>query len=299
MISIIICSVNQSYLKDVSENILHTIGVEYELLVWDNRIAKKGLCEVYNMMAAKAKYDHLCFLHEDILFENTGWGNVLCGVFTKNPAVGLIGVAGSNYKSRMYSGWYTGIPEFDAVNITHRHRSTGENVKIYKPVASEKDALHPVVCIDGVMMTCRKALWDEVKFDEKLIKGFHFYDIDFSLRAGAAMDIVVVLNIDIVHITLGGDYGDKWVEEAMRFHRQTQCRLPLYLHQPNQSDAEHRVAGHYLDRLKSEKISLTNRRKWLRDQQLYRVPSLWYAVLRFLVYEPFQLHRLHRHLKKI
>ncbi len=66
MISIIICSVNQNYLKDVAENISNSIGVEYELLVWDNREAKKGLCEVYNMMAAKARYDYLCFLHEDI-----------------------------------------------------------------------------------------------------------------------------------------------------------------------------------------------------------------------------------------
>lgn len=298
MISIIICSVNQNYLKDVSENILYSIGVEYELLVWDNRIAKKGLCEVYNMMAAKAKYDYLCFLHEDILFENTGWGKILCDVFAKNPAIGMTGVAGSNYKSKMYSGWYTGVPAFDAVNITHRHRATGEDVKMYKPVASQKDALHRVVCIDGVMINCRRSLWEKVKFDEQLIKGFHFYDIDFSLRAGALTEIVVLLNIDIVHITFGGDFGDKWVAEAIRFHQHSPSSLPLYLYQPDERDAEYSIAAHYLDRLKAEKISLANRRKWLLDQKLYRVPSLWYAVLRFLVYEPFQLHRLHRHFKK-
>jgi len=77
MISIIICSVNTAFLEQVNKNITATIGVPYELLAWDNRDAKKGICEVYNWMASKAQYAYLCFVHEDILFETENWGQHL------------------------------------------------------------------------------------------------------------------------------------------------------------------------------------------------------------------------------
>src|SRR3954471_17263970 len=108
MVSIVICSVNAGYLSSVTENIRATIGIEYELLVWNNVKEKKGLCEVYNMMAAKARYPYLCFLHEDILFTSANWGVTLIDLFRRRPAAGVVGIAGGKYKSRMYSGWYTG-----------------------------------------------------------------------------------------------------------------------------------------------------------------------------------------------
>ena len=56
MFSIIICSIHPPYLEQLRTNIANSIGQPYEILVWDNRTDKKGLCEVYNMLAAKARY---------------------------------------------------------------------------------------------------------------------------------------------------------------------------------------------------------------------------------------------------
>ena len=61
MLSLIICSINPVYLQQVKENIDSTIGVQYELLIWDNRETQKGICEVYNKMALQATFPYLCF----------------------------------------------------------------------------------------------------------------------------------------------------------------------------------------------------------------------------------------------
>ena len=68
MISLIVCSANSSMLEEFKDNVRLTIGVEYELIIFDNRIKRYGLCRVYNECAEKAKYDFLLFVHEDMYF---------------------------------------------------------------------------------------------------------------------------------------------------------------------------------------------------------------------------------------
>ena len=78
MISVLICSADNSLLNQVKANIEQTIGVEHEILFFDN-LEKKGICEVYNSLAAQAKFSYLCFVHEDILFQTLNWGLLLAG----------------------------------------------------------------------------------------------------------------------------------------------------------------------------------------------------------------------------
>jgi hypothetical protein len=300
MISIIICSINQDYLHNVSENISKTIGIEYELLVWDNRYEKKGICEVYNIMAKKAKYPQLCFLHEDIFFETQDWGVTLTGLFRDNPGTGVIGVAGSAYKSAMFSGWYTGNKDYDVYNYTHR--INGVDHKDRQPTDKE-EVFYPVVCIDGVLVACRREAWEDIQFDAEGLKGFHFYDIDFSLRAARKYGIGVTMQIDLVHITQGGDYGNRWVDVAIRYHSQQGGRLPYFLGEEIDGEqikkSELNVARLWLDRLKTEDISLHKKWEWINKQVLLRKGAiLWYPILRFLVFRPFKLHRLQRLIKR-
>ena len=99
MISIIISSVNKNQLRLVAENIRKTIGVPFELLSFDNHEGKYGICEIYNKGIAKAKYDILCFMHEDIEIHTDKWGNIVSAYFENNKELGLVGVAGSDNKS--------------------------------------------------------------------------------------------------------------------------------------------------------------------------------------------------------
>ncbi|HMH20594.1 MAG TPA: glycosyltransferase [Puia sp.] len=300
MLSIVICSVNPGYLADVTENIRLTIGIEFELLVWDNRQAKNGLCEVYNRMAGKARFPYICFLHEDILFTTKDWGLALTELFKSKPRAGVIGIAGGKYKSRTYSGWYTGQTDLDFINITHR--IGGRDIKMTQPTTGSPGE-HQVVCVDGVLIGCTRQAWEAVRFDEKVLKGFHFYDIDFSLRAAQKYEVWVTMNIDLIHITKGGDYGDNWVKEAIHYHKNRKGSLPRYdealVSEQRVKAVERSVAARWLDWLKVQKISGKNKWEWLTGQQLYKWPSLWYPILKFLLYRPLGLRAIHtRSLKR-
>src|ERR1700749_695104 len=108
MISVIISSVSPAYLEQVIKNVEDTIGVDHEIIAFDNRDGKKGICEIYNQGIGKARYDILCFMHEDIRILTANWGQAIQKTFNQNPDFGLLGIAGSDYKSLAPSGWNGG-----------------------------------------------------------------------------------------------------------------------------------------------------------------------------------------------
>lgn len=296
MLSVIICSVNEKLLSAIKNNIASTIGIEYELLIWNNKEKDYGLCEVYNLMAAKAQYPYMCFLHEDIIFQTNAWGKIAIEILNQQENIGLVGVAGGQYKGRYLSGWFSGIAEMDRYHILHKSGQRIETLSNskYWPTADSR-----VVCIDGVFMCVKKVVWEKFKFNERLLKGFHFYDIDFSLRVSKLYDVVVTARIEIVHLTMGGDFGDKWVKEAFLFHSEYSKDLPLCLKEVDIGSTEFIVSKTWLDRLKTEDISMNNKIKWIKSQQLYKYKILWWSILKFLLYRPLGGVPVHNFLKKL
>lgn len=294
MITVIVCSVKPPLLEQLKKNIANTIGVDYELLSFDNRIDKKGICAVYNDLAEKAKYDILCFAHEDILFESNFWGRVLQKNLSKD-SLGVLGVAGSKYKSAALSGWYTGNKAFDCANILHRF-----------PDRDEKNFLNPdqsillqeVVCLDGVFICCKREVWRQVLFDQNSLKGFHFYDIDFSLRSAKHHKVAVTYEIEMVHLTRGGDFGNNWVESALLFHEHNKPLLPFEKLIKASNEYELGIVKTNLDFLKSQRISWKNKKRWIKKQKLYLYPSLYYSIFKFLFYSPLNLRTIHKLFKK-
>lgn len=290
MISVIICSIRPELFKQVSTNLSRKIGVEHEILSFDNRVEKYGICRVYNILAGKAKFEYLCFLHEDVLFETDDWGKLILEEFAKDANLGLVGIAGAKYKSRIYSGWFTGIREIDCANYLHQYEDHVENV-ILAPHNDRRT--EDVVCIDGVFLFCKTDAWKATRFDEINLKGFHFYDLDFSLRMSRLYQAKVVYNVLIKHITGGGDFGDPWIETAMKFHQLHTDELPATL-SDDYRKFELKIAKNTLDVLKNFRISTANKFKWVVNQKLYLYPSLFYGIAKFLVYHPFRLKRLHK-----
>lgn len=288
MFSIVICSVNEQLLVQVKNNIAATIGIDYEILWWNNKNKRTGLCEVYNTLAAKARYPYLVFCHEDILFKTKDWGRELLFNFNLNTSISLIGVAGCKYKSKAFSGWYSGINSIDCFDIVHH--VNGQDIVLSS--GGSDATVEEVVCIDGVFMACTKAIWQQVKFNEEQLKGFHFYDIDFSLRVAEKKKVAIARNIQIIHITQGGDYGDRWVEAAFTFHENSKVALPFYKDDVP-LNTQFLIEKNWLDRLKTEPISLRNKLLWVGKQSLYLKPALWYSLLKFLLYRPLGLQRIH------
>lgn len=295
MISVVVCSRNTDFLLQVKRSISSTIGVVHEFLVWDNNAEPRGICEVYNRMAKQARYDIICFVHEDVLFNTLDWGEKLRSIFELQPEIGVIGVAGSKYKSRYSSGWYTSIKEFDCANIVHRSEK-GEQVILLRP--DNKYTLENVVCLDGVFICCRKSIWMDVMFNEADLTGFHFYDIDFTLRATRVCSVAVTFEIPIVHITHGGDFGNAWVKTSIEYHCRNRNMLPQSVNKNIDSSIDIKILKTWLDVLKQYRISWSNKLRWLTSQKLLFKPNLYYHIIKFLFYKPMKMHYFHKLIRR-
>jgi len=225
MISIIISSADAAMLKDVTANIAATIGAPYELLAVDNSKGQKGICTVYNEGVKKAKYDLICFIHEDIIIQTQNWGNTLVQTFNDNPDVGLVGVVGGSYKPLAPSIWGgLGINNVYA-NITQIHKhSDKESYLFYRNPRDKK--LENVACVDGVFLASTKKIATEIPFDEVTFTGFHCYDIDFSLAVGQKYKVAVTFELLLTHLS-EGSYTRSWMDDNLTLHKKWGDKLPV------------------------------------------------------------------------
>ena len=286
MFSVLICSINKTFLENIKLNIKETIGCEHEIIVWDNNIDQKPISEVYNHLASKAKYPYWCFVHEDVGFQTQNWSECLLKAFTANLSLGLIGIAGAKYKSRTPSGWSTGILKYDYCNIYHLNKAGQKQRLFNNPTDSQ---IEEVVNIDGVFMVIRREVWHDAIFNAQLLRGFHLYDIDFSIQVSKKWTSAVIFNIDIVHYTQGGDFGDAWIKYTLIWHKEFRNDLPLSaLTDKPPVNIEGKITNNWLYRLSTEKISLRNKWKWIRASKAMYRPSSWPYIGLFLVRRIFR-----------
>jgi hypothetical protein len=280
MFSIIVCSINAVYLEQLKLNLDQTVGQPFELLVWNNLAEQKPITEVYNLLAAKAQYPYWCFIHEDIRFDTPKWAENLLKAFDDHPETGLIGIAGAKYKSKTASGWSTGLAELDCCNIRHQDEE-GHVQHIY--MNPNKSIFEPVANVDGVFIAIRREVWKTARFNEINLRGFHLYDIDFSFHVFRHWKAAVLFNIDIMHFTQGGNYGDAWVEPTLRWHALFSNQLPQSTGiETDQKILERKIGIFWLRRLSTEKISLKNKLKWINAGKSWRDPGSWPFIALFL-----------------
>ncbi|GAA3977111.1 glycosyltransferase family protein [Mucilaginibacter dorajii] len=225
MISIIISSANPAFLQQVTKNINDTIGITHEIIATDNSNGQRGICQVYNEGVAKAKYDLLCFMHEDILIKTSNWGSVVADTFNNYPKLGLIGLVGSAYKPLAPSGWGGVGPHTHYTNIIQSYQYSDKQPEHqYRNPADEK--LSRVACVDGVWFCTTKNIATQYPFDEQNFTGFHAYDIDFSLLVGQKYTICVIYDVLIEHFS-EGNYNKTWLLDTLKLHEKWNSQLPV------------------------------------------------------------------------
>jgi hypothetical protein len=223
MISIVICSISKKLREELAVNIEKTIGVEFEVIIIDNSEANYSICKVYNIGAGKARFPYLCFVHEDIIFETRDWGIKFLS-HLQNPETGLIGVAGSSYKASVPSSW--SCPQSQATThvVQYGHGDDQSPVHVQPENISKKP--YEAVVVDGLFFGTRKDVWELHTFDEELLKGFHGYDIDFSLQVTRTHKVYVVYDIVINHFS-PGNQTQSWLDNAVLISRKWKSYLPL------------------------------------------------------------------------
>lgn len=221
MISIITSSCNKKSLLQLKENITETIGVKYELIVIENSNAKYSLTKAYNLGASQASFEYLLFIHEDIIFHTKNWGQILISHLENLPNVGIIGIAGSSYKTFFPSGWRTSDNQYHHYNLIQSYKHLNK-IRTHQKHQAEKITV--VICLDGVFLGLKKSVMNEVKFNES-VKGFHGYDLDYSLSTTQKFNNYFVPDILLEHFSEG--HIDKvWIENIYKLFYKWKDILP-------------------------------------------------------------------------
>lgn len=223
MISFIICSISPERVADLEKNIKYTIGdVEYEMIAFDNRQTKYGITKVYNLCAEKARFDNLCFIHEDVAFHSLNWGETIINQL-KKPNCGVIGFSGSQIKTKALSSVHS-VPALCVSNYIQRFT---HSKKMYINTLDIEVDYAPCVTLDGLCLFVRKQVWKEHKFDEVILTGFHGYDLDFSLQVAEYYQNYVCNRVLLEHFSRGMFKAD-WAYTTIRLHQEKwESRLPL------------------------------------------------------------------------
>lgn len=221
MLSIIIASCNKQNLASIEQSISRTVGIPYETIVIRNPNQKYSLTEAYNLGAERAKFELLLFVHEDVIFHTKDWGKNLISHFENLPDAGVLGIAGTSYKTFAPSGWWTPNYSYLYCNLRQAFKFNQKESEFWR---NQEEKAAEVVCLDGVFLAIKKEVFNRIKFDENL-KGFHGYDLDLSLAVSEKYKNYFIPDILLEHFS-EGNFGDKWLESAFFLFKKWKNVLP-------------------------------------------------------------------------
>lgn len=230
MLSIIISSYQPHYYNKLVKNISETIGNDfiYEIIqVWNPNLM--SITEAYNAGAEKSNYNNLLFLHEDLIFHTKGWGKVLTDHLSVKQT-GIIGVAGSAYVPYAPSSWAIS-KEYNCINILQGNKNNDQYIHNYEL----KKKRNPVFAVDGVFLAILKKNYNMFKFDSDL-RGFHGYDLDFSLRVSQKFQNFVVDDILIQHFSKGNQ-DKNWLDTNIKIREKLNVKLDQIINCETEKDA--------------------------------------------------------------
>jgi len=179
-----------------------------------------GLTELYNRALKEASNNIIVFCHDDIIFDTKNWGNKLLKVMDKNPEYGIVGIAGSRELPTSAKWWQNPNHMYGQVF----HQKDGNRwLSKYSP--KKPLFLDNVVVVDGLFFAVNREIIKET-FDED-VKGFHFYDVDFSFRNYIkGVKVGVTSDIDVTHLSIG-ETNEQWDDNRKDFAEKYKDELPV------------------------------------------------------------------------
>ncbi len=276
MISIIISSYKESYFDQLESNIRDTIGLPYEIIKIYNP-GLMGLCEAYNKGASKACYEILCFAHEDINIKTLNWGKIVLDLFN-DETIGLLGVAGSKYKTYIPSGWsfmYADHTVSTCMNLLQNFKNSKKNT-IHAYNNPGDGTTSQVAAIDGMWFCTRKKIVTDLHFDETTFKGFHGYDIDFSLQVFQRYQVLVTYEILIEHFS-EGTFNEIWMTEILKLHIKWKSGLPfssVNVSKEWRQTEEYKALHYFIEQMNEYDVPLKNLFSFLLSNKIKAVKIL-------------------------
>lgn len=219
MLSIIICSKSSNLNNTLEKNITETIGVKHEIVFIDNSKNNYSIFSAYNKGVSQAKFPYLCFVHEDVLFHTSNWGQKAVN-HLKVANTGIIGMAGSQYLFDLPSSWFKAKPIYRNLIQAGYDDGSSKTITFQQPKID-------VVAVDGFCFFMPKEIFSKVSFDSTTFNGFHFYDLDICMQVlEHKFKIYLVNDILAEHSSLGS-LNKSWIEHAILFYNKWQHQLPI------------------------------------------------------------------------
>ncbi len=206
---------NQEHKKHLEQ----TSSSNIEIIEYVNN-GQFSLTELYNRALKETKNSILVFCHDDIILSK-GWDQKILKHFNKTD-YGILGMAGTTDIDD--SGrWWTDMNKMVGI-VTHSSDGKTWDSKYSNNFG---DKVVETVMLDGLFFVAHK---DRIKktFNEN-IKGFHFYDFDFTFNNHLdGVKVGVMFDIKITHKSVG-ETNEQWEENRKQFREIHSKNLPYNL----------------------------------------------------------------------
>jgi glycosyltransferase involved in cell wall biosynthesis len=179
-----------------------------------------SLTEVYNKILNDSKNNIVILCHDDIYFDSKNWGQKILNHFKRNPDYGVLGLAGSTQLPSS-AKWWEDFSKMRGI-VNHEHGGKKWESKYSSSLGNQID---DTVLVDGLFIVINK---NNIKqtFNEE-IKGFHFYDVDFSFRNFIAdVKIGVMYDVRVTHKSIG-ETNEQWEKNREVFAEKYKDILPV------------------------------------------------------------------------
>jgi hypothetical protein len=209
--SIVFCSPDTARLEAARER-LALLEDEVELLPI---LAPRSLAGAYNEAAHAATHEHIVFVHDDVELVSPAPLAALAHALREADVVGLAGSARATGPAVLWSGHpdlhgWVSYPAADGSGLEAA------------PLSLRHGVVGGMQTLDGLLIACRREVVLDVGFDAQTFDAFHFYDLDFSLRAHrAGWRLAVTTDVLAVHASRGG-FGAEW----QRYRERFQAKFP-------------------------------------------------------------------------
>ncbi len=201
-----ICVYNRrEVLEEHLKKSLDSQNAEYQLILLDNTRGRyKSAAKALNQGGRQARGDYLMFAHQDIRLSHSDWLIQAEEKLTSLPRLGIAGVAGKRMGGGEVVGRvFHGIPP--------------------KPVyEGEIDAYVPVQTVDECLFFISRMVWEKMKFDERVLRDWHLYAVDYSLSAGSLGYQAYVLDLPVYHLSVGESFSPQYysvLKKLQKKHR--------------------------------------------------------------------------------
>lgn len=228
MVSVIVSTYKKENYIGLEKSISSTIGVPFEMIPIENP-GLYSLSQAYNLGIKKARYPYVCFVHDDVSFNTRNWGASVVDLMLSDTKIGLVGIAGSKFKSTYpTTGWGTG-PFIKSLWRGHYKTLNSQNevCEIDLDKRGVKDEVEEMLIVDGLFLFTKKEVLEKCRFDEKMLTHFHGYDTDFSLQVFFnSYKIVIDRRLDVFHNSKGVT-GPEFAKANREIRRKWGKNLPV------------------------------------------------------------------------